>query len=118
MAGDGCDFLYAGDLNYDATQAFPFPSGVGTYRSTPRTLATCPQGDSNGGQFFGGSFTGPSQQAWVGVAEPGSTTFKRYPIYREDQVMRGHTATRGSTSRGSAAGSTGRIRSAKSPRSR
>src|SRR4051794_17965552 len=49
VAADGCDFLYAGDLNYDATQEFPFPSGVGIYRSTPRTLAGCPQGESNGG---------------------------------------------------------------------
>jgi hypothetical protein len=193
VAPDACDSLYAGDLNYDFTQDFPFPSGVGIYRTTPHTLATCPQGDSDGGltnascwpthrlvdfaapghfldkewmdvgrsgsagrvvwmaygdlsdfdaegneqsgvikavrctadlssctqpivlsggqtvaeypwvtigpdgrtyitwgQFFGGSFTGPSQQAWIAVAEPGSTTFKRYPIYREDQVMRGH----------------------------
>jgi hypothetical protein len=188
-----CDAVYAGSLDYDATQAFPFPSGVGIYRSDPHTLSTCPQGESNGGlthpecwptqrlvdyaapghfldkewmdvgrsglagrvvwiaygdlshfdeagneqagvikavrcsadlnrctapivlsegqtvaeypwvtigpdgrtyitwgEFFGGSFTGPSQQAWIAVAEPGSTTFKRYPIYREDEVMRGH----------------------------
>jgi hypothetical protein len=42
------------------------------------------------GEFFGGSFIGPSQQSWIAVAEPGSTTFTRHPIYREDQVIRGH----------------------------
>jgi hypothetical protein len=41
------------------------------------------------GEFSGGSFTGPAQQSWIAVAEPGSTTFKRYPIYRENEVMRG-----------------------------
>ena len=193
VAVAGCDALFAGDLNYDFTQPFPFPSGVGVYRSDPATLASCPQGDSNGGltrpecwptqrlvdiaapghfldkewmdvgvsgaagrvvwiaygdlsafnadgneesgvikavrcsadlssctapivlsagqtvaeypdvtigpdgrtyitwgEFFGDSFIGPSQQAWVAVAEPGSTTFVRHPVYREDQVMRGH----------------------------
>jgi hypothetical protein len=193
VAADGCDSLYAASLNYDASGPFPFPSGVGLYRTTPRTLATCPQGESNGGmthpecwptrrlvdfaapghfidkewmdvgrsgsagrvvwlaygdlsefdadgneqsgvikavrcsadlssctppivlsegqtvaeypdvtigpdgrtyitwgEFFGGSFIGPSQQSWIAVAEPGSTTFKRYPVYREDQVMRGN----------------------------
>src|SRR3954453_8955178 len=191
-AGGACKHLYAASLNYDATQPFPFPSGVGVYRSDPGTLASCPQGRSNGGltnpscwptrklvdfaapgrfldkewmavrrsgaagevvwiaygdlgefnaegneesgvikavrcsadlsscskpivlsqgqkvaeypwvtigadgrtyitwgEFFGGSFTGPSQQSWIAVAEPGSTTFKRYPMYRENEVMRG-----------------------------
>jgi hypothetical protein len=193
VAVAGCDALYAGNLNYDFTKPFPFPSGVGVYRSDPATLASCPQGVSNGGmthpecwptqrlvdvaapghfldkewmdvgvsgaagrvvwiaygdlsafnadgneesgvikavrcsadlssctapivlsagqtvaeypdvtigpdgrtyitwgQFFGDSFIGPSQQAWIAVAEPGSTTFVRHPIAREDQVMRGH----------------------------
>jgi hypothetical protein len=192
VAGSRCRHLYAADLNYDASQPFPFPSGVGVYRSDPSTLASCPQGRSNGGltnpscwptrrlidfaapgrfldkewmavgrsgsagevvwiaygdlgefnaegneesgvikavrcspdltsctepivlsqgqtvaeypwvtigpdgrtyitwgEFFGGSFIGPSQQSWIAVAEPGSTTFTRHPIYREDQVMRG-----------------------------
>jgi hypothetical protein len=192
VAGGGCS-LYAADLNYDFTQPFPFPSGVGVYRSDPSTLSTCPQGESAGGlthpecwptrrlvdfaapghfldkewmdvgrsgsagevvwiaygdlsafnaegneesgvikavrcsadlsactapivlsegqtvaeypdvtigpdgrtyitwgEFFGDSFIGPTQQSWIAVAEPGSTTFTRYPIYREDQVMRGH----------------------------
>jgi hypothetical protein len=193
VAGSDCKYLYAGNLNYDATKPFPFPSGVGVYRTTPNTLASCPQGRSNGGmtnpscwptrklidfaapgrfldkewmavgrsgsagdvvwiaygdlgdfnaegneesgvikavrcsadlssctqpivlsqgqkvaeypwvtigadgrtyitwgEFFGDSFIGPSQQSWIAVAEPGSTTFTRHPIYREDQVMRGH----------------------------
>ena len=193
VAGDDCRAFYAADLNYDFTQPFPFPSGIGVYRSDPQTLATCPQGESEGGlthpecwptrrlvdyaapghfldkewmdvgrsgsagrvvwiaygdlsdfnaegneesgvvkavrcsadlstctdpivlsegqvvaeypdvtigpdgrtyitwgEFFGGSFIGPSQQAWIAVAEPGSTTFTRHPIYREDEVMRGH----------------------------
>jgi hypothetical protein len=193
VAGEGCRSFYAADLNYDFLQPFPFPSGIGVYRSDPETLATCPQGQSNGGltnpacwptrrlvdyaepgrfldkewmdvgrsgsagevvwiaygdlgefnaagneesgvvkavrcsndlssctspivlsegqtvaeypdvtigpdgrtyitwgEFFGGSFIGPTQQSWIAVAEPGSTTFTRYPIYREDQVMRGH----------------------------
>jgi len=192
-AGSDCTHVYAASLNYDATQPFPFPSGVGVYRSDPDTLSSCPQGRSNGGltnpscwptrklidfaapgrfldkewmavgrsgsagevvwitygdlgdfnaegneesgvikavrcsadlssctrpivlsegqtvaeypwvtigadgrtyvtwgEFFGGSFIGPSQQSWIAVAEPGSTTFTRHPIYREDQVMRGH----------------------------
>src|SRR4051794_28748385 len=49
VADSRCEHLYAADLNYDFTQAFPFPSGVGIYRSDPHTLATCPQGRSNGG---------------------------------------------------------------------
>jgi hypothetical protein len=192
-AGSRCQSLYAASLNYDFNQPFPFPSGVGVYRSDPETLANCPQGQSNGGmtnqscwptrrlidfaapgrfldkewmavgqsgsagevvwiaygdlgdfnadgneesgvikavrcspdlrsctkpivlsqgqqvaeypwvtigtdgrtyitwgEFFGDSFIGPSQQAWIAVADPGSTTFTRHPIYREDQVMRGH----------------------------
>ena len=191
VAGHDCKNLYAASLNYDFTQPFPFPSGVGVYRSDPQTLASCPQGRSDGGltnpscwptrrlidfaapgrfldkewmaegrsgsagnvvwiaygdlgefnaegneesgvikavrctadlqsctqpivlsqgqtvaeypwvtigpdgrtyitwgEFFGGSFTGPSQQAWIAVAEPCSTTFTRHPIYREDQVIR------------------------------
>jgi hypothetical protein len=40
------------------------------------------------GEFFGGSFTGSSQQSWIAVAEPGSTTFTRHRVYREDQVVR------------------------------
>src|SRR3954447_18231120 len=47
-AGD-CRSLYAADLNYDFTKPFPFPSGIGVYRSEPSTLASCPQGRSNGG---------------------------------------------------------------------
>ena len=193
VAGSDCGQVYAADLNFDSTQPFPFPSGVGVYRSDPSTLASCPQGRSNGGmtnpscwptrklvdfaapgrfldkewmavgrsgragevvwivygdlgafnaagneesgvikavrcsadlssctpptvlsqgqtvaeyptvtigpdgrtyvtwgEFFGDSFIGPSQQSWIAVAEPGSTTFTRHPIYREDQVMRGH----------------------------
>jgi hypothetical protein len=39
-------------------------------------------------EFFGGSFIGPSQQAWIAVAEPGSTAFTRHRIYREDNVVR------------------------------
>jgi hypothetical protein len=192
VAGSDCGHLYAASLNYDASQPFPFPSGVGVYRSDPGTLASCPQGSSDGGltnpscwptrklidfaapgrfldkewmavgrsgsagevvwiaygdlgdfnaegneesgvikavrcsadlssctepivlsqgqtvaeypwvtigpdgrtyitwgEFFGGSFIGPSQQSWIAVAEPGSTTFTRHPIYREDEVMRG-----------------------------
>jgi hypothetical protein len=192
VATANCDSVYAADLNYDFTKDFPFPSGVGVYRSDPQTLATCPQGVSEGGmthpecwparrlvdyaapghfldkewmdtgrsgsagrvvwvaygdlsafdeegneqsgvikavrcsadlascsapivlsegqtvaeypdvtigpdgrtyitwgEFFGGSFTGPAQQSWIAVAEPGSTTFKRYPVYRENEVMRG-----------------------------
>jgi hypothetical protein len=193
VASPNCEDLYAADLNYSTsgTGPLPFPSGIGLYRTTPQTLATCPQGESNGGlthpecwpthrlvdeaapghfldkewmdvgrsgtagnvvwiawgdlsdfnaegneesgvikaarctpdlssctdpivlsagqtvaeypdvtigpdgrtyitwgEFFGGSFIGPSQQAWIAVAEPGSTTFKRYPVYREDQVLR------------------------------
>jgi hypothetical protein len=193
VAGSDCRYMYAADLNYDFTQSFPYPSGVGVYRSDPGTLASCPQGQSNGGltnpscwptrklidfaapgrfldkewmtigrsgsagevvwiaygdlgdfnaegneesgvikavrcsadlssctrpivlsqgqkvaeypwvtigpdgrtyitwgEFFGDSFIGPSQQSWIAVAEPGSTTFTRHPVYREDQVMRGH----------------------------
>jgi hypothetical protein len=193
VAGSDCKHLYAASLDYDFTKAFPFPSGVGVYRTDPRTLADCPQGRSNGGltnpscwptrelvdfaapgrfldkewmavgrsgsagevvwiaygdlgdfnaegneesgvikavrcsadlssctkpivlsqgqkvaeypwvtigpdgrtyitwgEFFGDSFIGPSQQAWIAVAEPGSTTFTRHRIYREDDVMRGH----------------------------
>jgi hypothetical protein len=193
VAGSDCRHLYAASLDYDFTKAFPFPSGVGVYRTDPSTLATCPQGRSNGGltnpscwptrklvdfatpgrfldkewmavgrsgsagqvvwiaygdlgdfnaegneesgvikavrcsadlssctkpivlsqgqkvaeypwvtigpdgrtyitwgEFFGGSFIGPSQQSWIAVAEPGSTTFTRHPVYREDDVMRGH----------------------------
>jgi hypothetical protein len=193
VAATDCTHLYAADLNYDASQPFPFPSGIGVYRSDPGTLASCPQGRSDGqltnpscwptrrlvdfaapgrfldkewmavgrsgsagrvvwiaygdlgdfnaegneesgvikavrcsadlssctqpivlsqgqkvaeypwvtigpdgrtyitwGEFFGESFIGPSQQSWIAVAEPGSTTFTRHPIYREDEVMRGH----------------------------
>jgi hypothetical protein len=43
-----CD-LYAASLNYDFNQDFPYPSGVAVYKSDPHTLATCPQGESNGG---------------------------------------------------------------------
>ena len=192
-AAADCKSLYAASLDYDFTAAFPFPSGVGVYRTDPSTLASCPQGQSNGGmtnpscwptrklvdfaapgrfldkewmavgrsgsagnvvwitygdlgdfnaegneesgvikavrcsadlssctapivlsqgqqvaeypwvtigpdgrtyitwgEFFGDSFIGPSQQSWIAVAEPGSTTFTRHPIYLEDQVMRGH----------------------------
>ena len=49
VAGSDCRHLYAGSLNYDFTQPFPFPSGVGVYRSDPHTLAGCPQGRSDGG---------------------------------------------------------------------
>jgi hypothetical protein len=48
-AGSDCGHLYAASLNYDFTQPFPFPSGVGVYRSDPGTLASCPQGRSDGG---------------------------------------------------------------------
>jgi hypothetical protein len=193
VASDDCKALYAANLNYslEGTGPLPFPSAIGVYRTTPETLATCPQGDSNGGlthpecwptrkvlaeaapghfldkewmavgrsgsagqvvwiawgdlsefnaegdeeagviqavrctpdlstctdpivlsvgqtvaeypditigpdgrtyitwgEFFGGSFTGPSQQAWIAVAEPGSTEFTRHPVYREDEVIR------------------------------
>jgi hypothetical protein len=191
-AADDCT-LYAASLNYDFTQPFPFPSGVGLYRSSPGVLAGCPQGRSRGGltnpscwptrrlvdfaapghfldkewmtvgvsggagrvvwiaygdlsqfnaegneesgvikavrcsadlrdcsapivlsegqtvaeyptitvgedgrtyvtwgEFFGGSFIGPTQRAWLAVAEPGSLQFRRQPIVTEDQVMRGH----------------------------
>jgi hypothetical protein len=187
VAGPRCG-MYAGSLNYTGDGTV---SGVGVYRSTPRTLATCPQGRdpdqlsnaacwptrrlvdvaapghfidkewmdvgysgsagmvvwvaygdlsqfnaegneeageikavrcsadlsdctapivlSEGqtvaeypdvtigpdgrtyvtwGEFFGGSFTGPTQRAWVAVAEPGSTTFTRHPVLTEHQVVR------------------------------
>lgn len=192
VAADDCT-LYAASLNYDAGKPFPFPSGVGVYRSDARQLATCPQGRSRGGmtnpscwpqrrlvdfaapghfldkewmaagtsgsagrvvwiaygdlsefnaegneesgvvkavrcsadlrecsrpvvlsegqkvaeyptvtigedgrtyitwgEFFGGSFIGPTQRAWLAVAEPGSLEFRRQPILTEKQVLRGH----------------------------
>jgi hypothetical protein len=48
-AGTGCGHLYAASLDYDFTKPFPFPSGVGVYRTSPATLARCPQGRSDGG---------------------------------------------------------------------
>lgn len=40
------------------------------------------------GQFFGDSFIGPAQRGWIAVAEPGSLTFHRHPIYKETQIIR------------------------------
>jgi hypothetical protein len=42
------------------------------------------------GEFFGGSFIGPTQRAWLAVADPGSLEFHRQPILTENQVLRGH----------------------------
>ena len=42
-AGSGCS-LYAASLNFDPALLENAPSGVGVYRSTPDTLASCPQG--------------------------------------------------------------------------
>lgn len=42
-AGDGCS-LYAASLNYDPFGEFDGANGVGVYRSTPDTLASCPGG--------------------------------------------------------------------------
>lgn len=50
--GDPVDFvapncdLYAASLNYNPTDPFHHPTGVGVYKSTPRRLANCPGGDA------------------------------------------------------------------------
>jgi hypothetical protein len=39
-------------------------------------------------EFFGDSFIGPAQRGWVAVAEPGSLTFRKHPIFKENDVVR------------------------------
>jgi hypothetical protein len=42
------------------------------------------------GEFFGGSFIGPTQRGWMAVAEPGSTTFTKRPVTdKRNQIIRG-----------------------------
>jgi hypothetical protein len=41
--GEGCR-LYAASLNYDPVDPFGKPNGIGLYRSTPATLASCGSG--------------------------------------------------------------------------
>jgi hypothetical protein len=40
------------------------------------------------GEFFGDSFIGPAQRGWVAVADPGSLSFTKHPIVKENQVIR------------------------------
>lgn len=40
------------------------------------------------GEFFGDSFIGPAQRGWVAVAQPGSLSFTKHPIVKENQVIR------------------------------
>ena len=43
QSDEGCT-LFAADLNYPADDPFSGNNGIGLYRSTPKTLASCPQG--------------------------------------------------------------------------
>jgi hypothetical protein len=43
VATGGCQ-LYAGSLNYDPFDPFHNPNGIGVYKSSPATLASCPGG--------------------------------------------------------------------------
>ena len=72
----------------------PIPLSTGQKVSEYPTVTIGPEGRTyvTWGEFFGDSFIGPAQRGWLAVAEPGSLTFRRHPIYKETQVIRAQEA--------------------------
>jgi hypothetical protein len=68
----------------------PIPLSTGQKVAEYPTVNVGPDGRTyvTWGEFFGDSFIGPAQRAWIAVAAPGSLTFHRHPIYKENQVLR------------------------------
>lgn len=68
----------------------PIPLSTGQKVAEYPTVTVGPDGRTyvTWGEFFGDSFIGPAQRGWVAVADPGSLTFHKHPIYKENQVVR------------------------------
>lgn len=122
-----------------ATCTQPIPLSTGQKVAEYPTVNVGPDGRTyvTWSEFFGDSFIGPAQRGWMAVAEPGSLTFQRHPIHKENQVLRARrrctrtasgsarcsrtlspcpTVIQWSSRPGTGAGCTSRTNSAKRPR--